>query len=80
MDRRPLDVLLKEYLSTLFGASLPAMFIKWTLPASEALELARLLREFGYGPGKLFPGYEGVAMELKERVFFPKKKSGDQVS
>ncbi len=80
VDRRPLDMVLKEYLSTLFEVGLPHMFIKWTLPASEALELARLLRDFGYGPGKLFPGYEGVAMELKERVFFPKKKSGDQVS
>jgi hypothetical protein len=80
VDRRPLDVVLKEYLSTLFQDELPSMFIKWTLPASESLELARLLRDFNYGPGKLFPGYEGVAMELKERTHFPKKKSGDQVS
>ncbi|AQT95919.1 FRG domain-containing protein [Pseudomonas azotoformans] len=80
VDRRPLDVVLKEYLSTIFKEGLPSMFIKWTLPASESLELARLLRDFGYGPGKLFPGYEGVAMELKERTYFPKKKSGSQVS
>lgn len=76
VDRRPLDVVLKDYLSTLFKGGVPPMFIKWTLPASETLELARLLRDFGYGPGKLFPGYEGVALEIKERKFFPKKKSG----
>lgn len=76
VDRRPLDVVLKEYLSTLFDDGVPEIFIKWTLPGSEALELAKLLRDFGYGPGKLFPGYEGIAMELKERSFFPKRKLG----
>lgn len=82
VDRRPLDVVLKEYLLKFPAGSqsLPAMFIKWTLPASESLELARLLRDFGYGPGKLFPGYEGIAMELKERCFFPRKKLDSEMT
>lgn len=75
VDRRPLDVVLKEHLSKVCTGGLPSMFIKWTLSAKEVLELARLLRGFGYGPGKLFPGYEGIAMELKERAYFPKKRS-----
>lgn len=81
VDRRPLDVVLREYLEKSSGQDqvLPNMFIKWTLPASESLELAKLLRDFGYGPGKIFPGYEGVAMELKERSLFPKKKSGSNM-
>ncbi|MEX5545243.1 FRG domain-containing protein [Pseudomonas pergaminensis] len=74
VDRTPLDALLREYLSTLSNDVPVGLFVKWILPANEVLKLARLLREFGYGPGKLFPGYEGVAMELKERIFFPRKR------
>ena len=76
VDRRPLDVVLKEYFLETSSGRLPELFIKWTLPGDEADELVRLLRAFGYGPGKLFPGYDGVAMEMKERRFFKKKKSG----
>lgn len=75
VDRRPLDVTLKQYLLTITEGEPLGLFVKWILPADEVLKLARLLREFGYGPAKLFPGYEGVAMELKERPFFPRKKS-----
>lgn len=73
VDRRPLDVILRQYLSTISDDDPVGLFVKWILPAGEVLKLARLLREFGYGPGKLFPGYEGVAMELKERPLFPRK-------
>ncbi|WP_405647465.1 FRG domain-containing protein [Pseudomonas sp. Ld6] len=79
VDRRPLDVVLREYLPTFLDGEEPHIFIKWTLPASEVLELASLLRDFGYGAGRLFPGYEGIAMELKERPLFPKKKSSSQM-
>lgn len=69
VDRRPLDVLLKDFLATVATGTLPGIFVKMVLPGSESSDLARLLRKFGYGPARLFPGYEGVAMEMKERPF-----------
>lgn len=73
VDRRPLDVLLAEYLKGTVNA-VSRLFVKLVLPNSQALELANLLRKFGYGPSKLFPGYEGVAMELKERPLLKKSE------
>lgn len=67
VDRRPLDVQLKDYMSTITSGKLSNVFIKMILPGSESPKLAILLRQLGYGPSKLFPGYEGVAMEMKER-------------
>lgn len=67
VDRRPLNDLLREWAAQHFGGSLPNIFVKWVLPAKEVAKLASFLRDFGYGPGKIFPGYEGVAMEIRER-------------
>lgn len=74
VDRRPLDVILSEYIGPGIAVEGKALFVKLVLPKSQALDLARLLREFGYGPAKLFPGYEGVAMELQERPLLKKLK------
>lgn len=71
VDRRPLDELIKEYLGEI-GNDIESLFVKLTLPRAQSLELARLLRQFGYGPAKLFPGYEGVALELRERPLLKK--------
>lgn len=68
VDRRPLDVQVKSLL-TFLQMDGSGMFVKMTLPGSESVELARLLRKLGYGPARLFPGYEGVAMEIKDRPF-----------
>ncbi|WP_223527954.1 FRG domain-containing protein [Pseudomonas sp. A-RE-23] len=73
VDRRPLDVLIKDYLGVV-GDGAKELFVKMVLPNSQSLELARLLRKLGYGPAKMFPGYEGVAMELKERLLLKKVK------
>ncbi|MFJ2282084.1 FRG domain-containing protein [Pseudomonas sp. NPDC087803] len=74
VDRRPLDLLVKEYLNMTEKDEVGTVFIKLVLPNSESLELARQLRKFGYGPAKLFPGYEGVALELKERPLLRSSK------
>lgn len=74
VDRRPLDAQLKDYLATLDVGEPDGVFVKMTLPGSESVALARGLRKFGYGPAKLFPGYEGVAMEMKERPFLKGSK------
>lgn len=66
VDRRPLDVQVKSLL-TFLQMDGSGMFVKMTLPASESVELAILLKKLGYGPARLFPGYEGVAMEIKDR-------------
>ncbi|MDU8456466.1 FRG domain-containing protein [Pseudomonas syringae group sp. J254-4] len=49
------------------------LFIKFTLPNSQAENLAKYLRELGYGPSRLFPGYEGISAEISERRYFTKK-------
>ncbi|MEO3725783.1 FRG domain-containing protein [Pseudomonas syringae] len=78
VDRRPLDELLKQYVSTLTSYEAGTLFVKLILPGSESLDLARLLRKLGYGPARIFPGYGGVALELQERPFL--KKSNRQVN
>lgn len=42
---------------------------KLTLPTSEAPELLRLCADFGVKGSTLFPGYEGVAREVKDKAF-----------
>jgi hypothetical protein len=67
VDRRPLDVLVEEYVTTLTGERHKQLFVKLVLPRSETVALARALRKFGYGPSRLFPGYAGAAEEIQER-------------
>jgi len=69
VDRRPLDAQLKDYIAKLHSGEASGTFVKMILPGSESAQLARFLRRFGYGPAKLFPGYEGVALEMKETPF-----------
>jgi hypothetical protein len=67
VDRRPLDVLIENYLaSSVFEVGQP-VFIKMVLPRTKALDLARHLRALGYGPARLFPGYGGVFEEMLDR-------------
>jgi hypothetical protein len=67
VDRRPLDVLIEEYTTRLTGEQHQGLFVKLILPRAETVALARALRKLGYGPSKLFPGYAGVADEIKDR-------------
>jgi hypothetical protein len=44
------------------------VFFRFTLPASQAPELARLLAALGIDASTVFPGYAGVARALRERL------------
>lgn len=65
VDRITLD----EYVSKIVGADKDLSgraFKKITLPASQSLELHRMLWKLGYGPSRIFAGYGGVAQEVME--------------
>lgn len=73
IDRRSLEILIQEYYGTVSQAFV-GMFTKLVLPNEQAWRLAKILRDMGYGPARLFPGYEGVVMELEDRkVLFHEK-------
>ncbi len=42
---------------------------KFTLPSSQAPELLSLCADFGVKGSTLFPGYEGVAREIRDKAF-----------
>ncbi|QBR32938.1 MULTISPECIES: FRG domain-containing protein [Pseudomonas] len=67
VDRRSLDVLINEYVAGLVDGRHEKLFVKMVLPRSETVSLAQSIRKLGYGPSRIFPGYDGVAAELKER-------------
>jgi len=54
----------------------PAIFIKWTVPKSEAQNVLGLLSINQIDGGTLFPGYEGVARVIRERAYAMKKNPG----
>lgn len=72
-DRVPLDEYVKSSLEGVLSPRIE-LFTKLTLPVYMAEDLYRALRAFGYGPARVFAGYEGVAKEIVEREFLPKKK------
>lgn len=60
VDRRPLDVVLNEKLEYRNN-----IFQKVTLPRNEALRCYEILEKLGYGTARLFPGYGGVAEQIR---------------
>lgn len=46
------------------------LFLQFTLPTREAPELLRLLTALGIDASTIYPGYDGVARALRERVRF----------
>ncbi|MCX2946037.1 FRG domain-containing protein [Rahnella perminowiae] len=67
-DRTPLDSRLKPYIfENIYKGDEHHIFIKITLPKSEAASLYELLKSSGYGTARLFPGYDGVAKQLLEK-------------
>jgi len=67
IDRRPLD----RYLAEVFIDDFPIMFQRVSIPVSEAGRLLWLVAAEGVTAATLFPGYQGVAMALDERRFWP---------
>lgn len=74
LDRRSLEEQVFEYCMGRHKGAPGNLFKKLTLPRSETLALARLLRKLNYGPARIFPGYAGVALEMKERHMLRKNK------
>lgn len=66
-ERKPLDEMLKTLLSEDFYKERD-VFVKLTLPNSQACEAFRLLTNFGYGSARVFPGYDGVVKQLEDQV------------
>lgn len=61
VNRKSLDELIENNLS---GDDQQNIFKKFTLPCSEAKKGCQLLIKMGYGPARLFPGYQGVADQV----------------
>ena len=62
VDRRPLDQLIEEQLGS---DPEQCIFMKFILPCSEARAGLRILDCLGYSAARLFPGYSGVAKEIR---------------
>lgn len=77
VDRTPLDKLLTDRLSKGNEDTRPYMY-HITIPQSAAVDIYSYLERINHTAAKLFPGYGGVAMSLKEEVGF-KKKAEDKV-
>lgn len=65
VDRSPLDKLLLDYLEETPIKPNGPQLIKLCLSSTHVHKLRSLLLEHGYGHAKLFPGYSGVASEIK---------------
>ena len=71
VDRSSLDKLLSDKLQQEDVAVYPYMY-HITIPQSQAVEIYSYLERLNHTAAKLFPGYSGVAMSLKEVTGFNK--------
>lgn len=69
-----LEAQIRSYFTALNFAGIDHMLMKLTLPNTEAEKVAKYLRELGYGPSRLFPGYEGASREINERAHFTRRR------
>lgn len=69
-----LEAQIEAFFTTLNFSGIDHMLLKLTLANTEAEKVARYLRELGYGPSRLFPGYEGATREINERVHFTRRR------
>ncbi|WP_248766081.1 FRG domain-containing protein [Pseudomonas protegens] len=69
-----LEKQIEEFFTTLQFTGITHMLLKVTLSNTEAEKVARYLRDQGYGPSRLFPGYDGVTQEINERIHFTRKR------
>ncbi|MCE6966308.1 FRG domain-containing protein [Enterobacter sp. MW07] len=63
VDRTPLDLKLDKLLPSLYQNK-EKIFIKITLPCSEAKHLKEKLVQHGYGEARIYPGYTGIANQV----------------
>jgi hypothetical protein len=69
-DRRPLDELLYESLSEKSGYIREPfiVFYKFLIPNKEASNIFMALEKMSYNAARLFPGFDGIAKSMKERL------------
>lgn len=76
-DDQGLEKQIERFFKSLQTSAIPHMLLKVTLPNSESEKVARYLRDQGHGPSRLFPGYDGVAHEINERIHFTRKRNAE---
>lgn len=64
VDRRPLDQLLMEH----DPSEKTIMLYKLEIPVTECFNMYTVLKSLGCTAAKLFPGYDGVARQMKEDI------------
>ncbi|MEE1868474.1 FRG domain-containing protein [Pseudomonas auratipiscis] len=74
-----LEKQIEGFFTSLNFTGIDHMLLKVTLPNTEAEKVARYLRDQGYGPSRLFPGYEGVTQEINERIHFTRMRKDEQI-
>ncbi len=74
VNRIPLDQLVMQNYTG--DENSPPLFIKITMPCTEAEEGCRLLDRLGYDTSRVFPGYSGVANQIlnNHKYFLSKNK------
>ncbi|OMF17064.1 hypothetical protein BK131_03575 [Paenibacillus amylolyticus] len=70
IDRRPLDELLQESLSEneRYLKEPFKIFYKFLIPNKEARAIFIALEKMNYNAARLFPGFDGIAMLMRERL------------
>ena len=66
-DRRPLDVMLHEYLKGIHAPAKVYLY-RLTLPHDAAHDIYSYIEKTGYNASNIFPGYDGVARFLDEHL------------
>lgn len=74
VDRSSLDKLLADRLLNENVMVYPYMY-HITIPQSQAVEIYSYLERINHTAAKLFPGYGGVSLSMKEGIGFKKKAS-----
>jgi len=69
-----LEKQIEQFFTSLNFTGIDNMILKITLANTEAEKVARYIRDLGYGPSKLFPGYEGATREINERTYFTRTR------
>lgn len=73
-DDTPLDQLLEKKLGELNVDEQPYLY-RLSFPQKASIEIYEYLKQAGHTAAKLFPGYDGVTIAMKEDMAFDEKKS-----
>jgi hypothetical protein len=75
VDRTPLDKLLQKYCSDNKDKHITLLY-SFEFPASDCIEVLKVIKEMGYGASRIFPGYNGVARQIEEEILIGKYEKG----